>query len=315
VVRTNRGTEFGSPTQSTVGSLIDFISYQEQKTMSEQTHYLPQALSTKYREPSVAYFATAPARVLVVFVHGFGGSAHGTWPHFPELLSAMGTSKPFDAIFYHYDGKFTQANNSAALFREFIDDFVKAPTNLVNSCIPGSAKRAEFVYERVVLVAHSLGAVVVRRALLDIYHRSVKHSRRTHWLQSVILILYAPAHNGAHAAEIARSTLFQSGLSLLGLITQLIRYKTPLLADLVPNSPVLKALEGDTARALATAGPRRSQFLIPKTVVWAGDERVVINNPYLSDPVSILEVGRDHHSVCKPAAASESVFQHVSSQL
>jgi Alpha/beta hydrolase family len=281
-----------------------------------QTHYLPQPLPTKYSEPSVAYFSRLTTNVLVIFVHGFGGSAHGTWPNFPKLLSAMGEeSRTFDIIFYQYDGKFTQANSSAALFRDFIDEFIAEPTHVVNSCLPDGAKRSNFSYTRIVLVAHSLGAVISRRALLDVYRRSNKSSKQRHWLKNITLLLFAPAHKGAYAAEIVRSTLGPSGWSLFGLFKAAIKYKTPLLADLSPGSTVLTSLENDTRQVLRAIGRSVPPFLVPKIVVWAEGDRVVINDPFVSDPVSIIEFGHDHLSVCKPRAMNESIFRHVANEL
>jgi hypothetical protein len=53
--------------------------------------------------------------------------------------------------------------------------------------------------------------------------------------------------------------------------------------------------------AAAGAGPPPGH-LAAAAVVWAQDERVVINNDFGRDPVPSLYKGRHHMNVCKPAS-------------
>jgi len=274
-----------------------------------QSHYLPAKLTTNYVEPAMLYCSILDPSALVIFVHGFGGSAAGTWPDFHTLLTQTSNHPiKFDAIFYQYDGKFTQANNSAASFRNFLDHFLANPFAVLKPLLPSGSNRTHCTYKRILLVAHSLGAVVVRRALLDIATYSAASPRP--WLMDTRLVLFAPAHKGAFAASIAQAILSSSRWFLGQLLGRAALYNTPLLSDLLPSSAVLRSLEDET-KEVVESKKASCPYAIAYQVIWAEHEKVVQNDKFVADPPATLELGRDHMTVCKPKTSSDPVFQHV----
>lgn len=269
-----------------------------------QRHYLPQALARDGKN-TIAHWSIRPATRLVIFVHGFGGDSVGTWPHFPRLLPRPDLT--FDYLFYGYDGKFTQANSSALVFYKFLDEFLRAPATLVNQTIPTRARRARFTYDRVVIAAHSLGAFVARRAIL---HAHSIQARGTNipWLPTIRLVLFAPAHNGAYAAELASAFIVDQPWYLGKLVGYFAKYRSPLLRDLMPDSPVLTSLHREMAQLAAADGI--PAYVRAQRVLLADDERVVINAPFFDDePPDSLPT--DHFGVCKPNDAAHKALEYI----
>ena len=66
---------------------------------------------------------------------------------------------------------------------------------------------------------------------------------------------------------------------------------------------VLRRLQDDTRSALTQAYAVDPAVvpthLVARAVVWANDDKVVINQPFESDPEPLLWMG-DHSRVCKP---------------
>lgn len=284
---------------------------------NSQSHHLPVSVAASFGLGSLAHWSVLPARHLVVFVHGFGGSARNTWPDFPSLLTANPLLEAFDFLFYGYNGRTQQAHNSANEFGAFLSNFLGDPAAFVNQSIPTGYKRSNFGYDRIVLVAHSLGAVVVRRALLDFYERVQLEQVAGEWLDGVRLVLMAPAHNGAFAAQGAYAALGDLGWPVLKLIGHYVRYRIPLLTELQVNSLVITTLHRDTAAVIdahRSAGKAIPAFLRAHSVLWAKDELVVQNAKFFVDPQAVL-VAADHHGVCKPKDVTHQALQHVWSAL
>lgn len=258
-----------------------------------QEHYLPEDLT--FGVGTSAHWAKAPSQSALVFVHGFFGHAVTTWTSFPELLLADSRLRDVDIIFYGYDGRRRQAGNSALEFLQFLTKLAEEPSKVSASGL-GRSSTAQ-PYRRLVIAAHSLGAVIVRRALLDAARANPS------WLERVRLVLFAPAHNGAYAAVLASAFISDQDWFLGKLAGAVTQYNIPLLEDLKPDSVVIRRLQDETRQALAKAqavDPNASPaHLVPRAVVWANDDRVVINQPFESDPLALLWDG-DHAHVCKP---------------
>jgi pimeloyl-ACP methyl ester carboxylesterase len=147
---------------------------------------------------SMAYFAFEPPASLLIFIHGFGGNAIGTWNHFPSLLLMDDDFKKSDIVFYGYDTFCGQAGDHAAEFYHFLD---KITCPRLNGILPINQGLNERIYKNILLVAHSLGAIILRQALLlaEIDNRS--------WLDKTTMALFAPAHNGANIIPLAKEAL------------------------------------------------------------------------------------------------------------
>lgn len=254
-----------------------------------QRHHLPETLGKGFGEGTTAQWAVNPTGKAIVFVHGFQGEALDTWTDFPTLLTADGRLAGVDLLFYGYDGLYTQAGVSSLVFLQFLEQLFSDPNSLLGKSLQ---PRNGFAYSSVVIAAHSLGAVVTRRALLDAAADAAS------WVDTVRLVFFAPAHSGAYAAVLASAYLTTQDWWLGKIAGTAAAYNLPLLEDLKPGSVVLAALDADTKKALQ-AKPK-ARHLVAHTVVWADDEKVVINQRFGDDPRAKLIRGSDHRRVCKP---------------
>ena len=231
------------------------------------------------------YFSFEKPSNLIVFVHGFGGNALGTWNNFPAILLFDDHFKNSDIIYYGYDTFKGQAGDHAAELYHFLN---QAMAPLQNSILPILQNLEERVYNRVVLVAHSLGAVLVRQAQLLAYIDNSK------WVSKSEIVLYAPAHNGAEVISLAMSSL--PGLTgLLGLFG---KFRYPILNDLdSKDDGILKAIKKQTEE-LQNSG--EGNFTKAKLVVYAKGDKIVKSFQYLLDKPAEVIPNTSHVSVCKP---------------
>lgn len=256
--------------------------------MVNQTH-LPERALNEY--PDVRCVpAVHPNGRAIVFVHGYNGDSLRTWSEFDRLLCEEPTCDNVDLIFYGYDGLHSDLVASASLLRDFLTDLFQRPATLANPSLPPEAARAShFAYTEVVLAAHSLGAVLARWALLSA-------SRQGHrWPKTSKLVLYAPAHTGADVVKLALETA--GPFKFLAALGGLVRFASPLIDQLRPDSAHLAQLRTLTSEALQAPG---NEHLIAKRVLIAQHERVVSNTTFCSDPEPTSIRGTTHSTVCKP---------------
>lgn len=255
------------------------------------SHYVPRLLSLgpDYdKKGTSAIWARNPNGKAVVFIHGYGGDALTTWTQFNKHLPESPGFEQYDLIFYGHDGLYTTTTASATLFCEFLNQLFTQPLTIINPSLSLPARRKEFQYSKIILAAHSLGAVISRWSLL--FARDMHYA----WMNKTTLVLYAPAHMGARVVRLAQ----ESRLGILSsVVSSIMRFSSPLIDELAPDSPQLQALHHKTLAAINTGD---SPYLIAKKVVFAAKERIVINLPFLQDPTPITFAGTTHHSVCKP---------------
>lgn len=256
--------------------------------------HLPPVVITKEKK-SIAYFLRKSPENLIVFVHGFGGSADETWEGFPTLLVNFPNS---DVIFYGYDSLRTQATNSAVRFYNFLDEAVSFG---LKTPIKRELKNGH-QYKKIVLVAHSLGSIIVRRALLN------ANGEKKKWVNRCKMALFAPAHKGARILKLVFDALPSLGQIVAGAV--LIKFRV--LDDLKVNSLVIEDLVKDTEALL---NENKGQFTIAHKVVWAGNEDIVYNSTFCKDPVATEEPRANHKSVCKPNEKYWTPLRYVTETL
>jgi pimeloyl-ACP methyl ester carboxylesterase len=250
-----------------------------------QAHHLP--VPIPFGEKSEAHWATKPTGKAVIFVHGFGGSAINTWVQFPSLLQTEGSCGGHDLIFYGYDGLRIRAHPSADLLGRFLEQLFTNPAEIVVQSLGTASRSPTFSYRQVVIVAHSLGAVVSRLALLDAYRKGRSWTSRTG------LVLFAPAHTGAHIIPLASLAM---GALRLAPVEALARFRFQVLNDLDENSQTLKDLADRTRKALR----KGAKHLVAIRVVHAGDDKIVNYVDFCEDPPAEFIHGVSHTGVCKP---------------
>jgi pimeloyl-ACP methyl ester carboxylesterase len=238
-------------------------------------------------------------------VHGFGGAATDTWDEFADRLPERPECAGHDLFFYGYDSLAVQATNNAALLRDFLHALATDPVRSVmaRSLRVDRGLVASFRYRRIVLVAHSLGAVVTREALAQ----AADDPAMRPWVGLVRLALFAPAHCGAKITELAEEALGAVKFSWLGLARTAFKTYAQVLGDLERGSPTLKHLESRTAALLA-----QGMTSLRAAVVVQGDrDRVVYATRFLDDPGPRVEIGMGHIDVCKPTARYTRPMDHV----
>lgn len=229
---------------------------------------------------STAWYCTTDPESLIVFVHGFKGLAVETWNDFPYFIKNRPAFANSDILFYGYDSLDGQAHDQAMDLLKFLQKYSTPPTSF--------REQQPTPYKKIILVAHSLGAVVARFALLG----AIKQQKP--WRNQCKLVLFAPAHNGARVQRLMM-------LSLPGfykVIGGLFMFKKPILDDLDPASQALKKLASDTLKYQQTA----EEALLTALVMEAYGDKIVHNGLFCFDqyhadsPIK----RKSHTDVCKP---------------
>lgn len=263
----------------------------------ELSHSLPFGLP--WGRGSIAYFAQRPANKLVVFIHGFGGSAIKTWRGMDKLLNDPCVANA-DVIFYGYRSLAAPANNSATLFREFLSNAAELTEPWRNALRRGGAMGGRG-YQDILVIAHSLGAPVSRRALLDATRAGAG------WTKHTRTLLFGPAHVGTRLTELASMLRSHPGSLLMDILT-FARFRSPVLNDLAEGSDFLKTLAADSRKALkaGTTNP-----VVAEAVIFGERENVVITKPFCDDPLSLVWQDEDHCSVCRTVHTLPAVSARI----
>jgi pimeloyl-ACP methyl ester carboxylesterase len=269
-----------------------------------QTHYSSRKLT--WGDEGGVRWAIEPVHRAIVFVHGFGGQAESTWDEFSTLLPLQPQCIGRDLLFYGYDSLTKQAPVSAAQFLEFLQALATDPYEQVIRPSLQDARRVDpdFHYERITIVAHSLGAVVVREALIQ----AAMDEPPAPWIANIALVLFAPAHSGAAIIPLAEEALGVFPARFGKLAGSGAKLFAQVLSDLEPGSDTLTKLQKDTEALLDRGG---FDSLRAKVVVIGDRDRIVKAVRFCSDPGPKVVPGMGHIGVCKPCAAYPLPIGHL----
>jgi hypothetical protein len=153
-------------------------------------------------------------------------------------------------------------------------------------------------------VAHSLGAIVGRFALLEAYRAGAS------WVKNTELVLFAPAHCGAKIGPLVCEAL--SIFKIFKPIHAVISHKYQVLRDLEPDSPALKQLANESKKAWDSGN---APFVKARKVLVTRTDRVVDNLRFCEDPAPEEISNASHMSICKPDSPAHQAYQHLSSVL
>jgi pimeloyl-ACP methyl ester carboxylesterase len=249
------------------------------------SHTPPITLNTVNK--TIARYSLAPPKNLIVFVHGFAGTSTGTWDDFLIRINNRGQKYDYsDVIFYGYPSLSSQAANHAVDFKEFLLKEAICPWK--RNDLNKRNISDDFKYKKIVLVAHSLGAVVVRKALFLLK----KDGSNSMLLRDIKMVLFAPAHYGTLLTD----QYFTKLPELLGIVATLGILHVPVFKNLQTNSSIILNLVAETQKYIES---KDGDFTKADRVIWAAQERVVVNEFFCDDPEPIVEKETDHTSVCK----------------
>lgn len=242
----------------------------------------------------------------VIFIHGFNGSARGTWTDFLSLVDDPASSSDWweavDLFFFHYqwDSVFRQLTNNTLRIFKFIENIFPKPEILGRA----HAYRSEsFKYEELVLVGHSEGGLLLRKVVVEAaerdsailaFMRDAKYQKQVQPTAEGILKaklrLFAPALGGD----------MQSGL--VGVLASL-----PVVTHALSSSAAKKGM--DQGSPSVTEARRRTDRYAEDIwfdcfrahILWAEKDSIINSEKYTEDKqCHNFPPGSSHTSVCKP---------------
>jgi len=247
----------------------------------------------------------------VIFVHGFSGSARGTFTDFLSLvdsdLAATRWWETADLFFYHYqwDSIFRKVSENRIGVTNFIESIVPSPPKALFN-VAGNDIRASILYEEVFLVGHSEGGLILRSIILDA--ADADERLEDFKLNRIYKPMNEPEPIGL---EIARLRLFapaiggESVSGLLGIICNL-----PFIS-VIPAAAGAKTTmqpQSTTVAATRSGTEQYSDYLkmpcFRAHILWASKDHIVTPEKYRRD-IEYKQSPADttHTSVCKPTGS------------
>jgi len=260
------------------------------------THLGPRCLPSASPEPwkylSRFCWSLNPGGKLIIFVHGFGGDAITTWEQFVSLWP-QGHGE-WDLAFFGYPSRKFNVDEHTIAFIDFLKSILMSPANTINDTLkhlfsyrPELERSEKFTFDKILLVAHSMGAVICRRALIQEQNAS--------WISNAKLILFAPAHKGAKPLMIIEAF---TGISWGAPIEAAIKLVLPAFKDLTADSKALTDLETDTEQIITGKGVQEP--FMASHVIHSMPDNIVHNGFFAKDPTPRQIFSTTHRKVCKP---------------
>jgi pimeloyl-ACP methyl ester carboxylesterase len=270
-----------------------------------QHYFLPCPLE-RHGEKSVALWAANPSGKAIVYVHGFLGHPTSTWSLFQTLLPLSQNCRGYDLLFYGYDSGKVRADPNAARLYELLKVLYSHPIQLIKRSLPflGGRKRT-FAYSEILVVAHSLGSIITRLALLK------AHREKQEWAARTRAVYFAPAHKGADLAPLFFSAIMGVKVPGVGFLEPLLKFHFQSLQDLVPGCQTLTDLEQRVNDEIETG----ANYLSALRVFQGELDKVVSFVPFGRDPEPQYFAGQSHMSVCKPTAQFREPLQALEALL
>ncbi|MBE1552269.1 hypothetical protein GGC64_006356 [Mycobacterium sp. OAS707] len=245
------------------------------------------------RNPSV--------RRLVVFVHGFNGKPVKTWLNFPDGSRYKGWWQESDLLFFGYNSVREGIGNTANRLRSQIPYFY--PTPYRRALVVNGKNVREDVdsdYEELILVGHSQGGVVVRRAQLDAaqeWDSSGQAADTVPVLMSRPAKLFSPALFGFLPSGKLGAVKAAGGLWHYA---EIILHSSISFNELQPGSRILD----ETRKRTEALAPLDGFEALRAHIAFAEREEIVVIERYDTDPPYETIENTNHMSVCKPVAGA-----------
>jgi pimeloyl-ACP methyl ester carboxylesterase len=278
---------------------------------------------------------TEDATTAVVFVHGFTGNSESTWFDFQNLvdIDAADWWKRCDLFFYDY--KSTESNIAvlAERFRNFLKDLFPRPKpelltrpsielekiyQLEDTLVPLTES-----YQRLVMVGHSLGGVIIRQAVSDaaLDFENTNDNEKMQggepnptfrWLASSVR-LFAPAIFGFNPTQFAGFCYHLTAeLPRLGTFLRPILHANAVHQELRQDSVRLREIRRLTEKFAAKYPWMES---LRCHLIFGAEDTIVYTDRYDCDPVREIVEHQDHRSICKPDLNYRRPLEFVSYEL
>lgn len=288
---------------------MDSYIENEVETSTHYLHYFDAFMgSFALISPSIS------ASRAVVFVHGFGGNAQGTWDEFHRMIDDPKRGPWFgdaDLFFFQYSSVWERIQVSTNRFLTFLDEIVfnRDPSHFTIDLNPLSVLPdiqrsqtepykvpilgADRQYIDVILVGHSEGGVIVRNAI-------DKKSTGSSPILRCQLRLFAPAIGGYAPAGLlgvlANSPFF-------GRVLDSALRAAPAYQDL-SGSQLLEKLRNKTE---ANARKRKAVPAFRAKILWGSKDFVVNPDKYEYDDEDVRD--QSHTGICKPNSTYEDPLE------
>lgn len=278
-------------------------------------HETSSALSSPELECVALLSRNAAATTAAVFVHGFNGDAEMTWDGFRDVVARSDRWDDWDFYFLGYKSTRERVGMTALKLTEFVGEiFPSPPADLVEGEDPWTGETVwlrdpdETRYERLVLVGHSQGGVVIRKAVLEAARSAGnKRGQGRHPICGAELRLFAPALFGV---ELSGWPGVAKSIGGLWTYVHLRLVHSPSFHELQVGSTLLTRLQEGTERL---AGRLLTMSALRSRIQWAGkDDFVVGFERYECDPPYEGVEEATHTSICKPAILGNKPLKFLS---
>jgi len=242
----------------------------------------------------------------IVFFHGFLGDAHETWLNFQSMIDSQRSAYPewgrSDLFFVQYSSFRKSISAIAGIALQFVDHLFPVPPPALfemDAMVEGIPENVigmsleKHKYKKLILVGHSEGGAVLRRAV-EVGYKDDKHPELRDKLAITELNLFAPAHLGFEpkgwlGACLNVSRIKAIAMTVLRLSRAFVEMEAKTTLLNTANNTNKYADESPTFKAL------RARVLIGE------NDDVVAHGEFARDIVlSPPEPQQDHASICKP---------------
>jgi hypothetical protein len=242
----------------------------------------------------------------IVLVHGFWGSATSTWGQFQELIDdrAVVSTELWpkaDLYFYGYRSAKDFVEASADDLGQFLRDVysqskVWSTPNQANLNVVKFNRESPLPYSQLVLIGHSLGAVVIRQCIAKVLRKCKLQPEEPPpaWLQKCEMRLFAPAHLGFNPLSY-KGLLFR--LPGWGALLNSFLLFSRSYSDIQKGSTLLQGLKSET-ETFAQQNPDL-KCLHPR-LLFGRLKDLVVPGGFACDYPSEFEDGVGHMGICKP---------------
>lgn len=252
---------------------------------------------------------TTDAIVDICFVHGLAGHGNKTWtasgqtsPWPKELLPTEITNARI--LTYGYDAYVFPKSGSKASANQVVDHASNLLTDLTNARLDGDTSSRPLIF-----VAHSLGGLVCKQALLRSRNNPEAHLRGIFNSTKGIIFLGTP-HRGSWMADMAKVPA-----SALGLVKSI---NTSLLTALQADTQYLKSLQDDflsMVRQQRESGRGLEVTCFFEELPLPRGGIVVSKDSATFDGYNPITIHADHKTMVKFNSVGDNGFKRLVSEL